>query len=145
MTTTTTTDRAGLYYLAPADAPRDAYAAGYDANAFATADDAAAAIADLVDAIGGDWIVCRYGESAGAVAARCECGAWSGVRCARVLDAHAVAIDYMPEDLRSSHEVAGYASIAHARAGAERIRVAPECAAEMVNADGEWCAIVGEG
>lgn len=58
-------DRAGKYFLAPEDAPGDAYAAGWDGNVFDSYSEAEAAIPGL-RALGDEWdhawVVSRYGE-----------------------------------------------------------------------------------
>jgi hypothetical protein len=54
----------GTYYIAPAAAPDDEWACGYDGNVFTSADEAEAEIHALAAALGGeptDYVVCRRG------------------------------------------------------------------------------------
>jgi hypothetical protein len=45
----------GTFYIAPASDHRDEFAAGYDANVFATREQAESEIPHLIAAIGGEW------------------------------------------------------------------------------------------
>lgn len=72
----------------------------------------------------------------------CDCGRWSGTRCAwSGPKSETVVVEFMPEWLRrvhpSSHECGWYPTN-----GAVRIRVERNCAAAMLEYDGEWCSIV---
>jgi hypothetical protein len=78
---------------------------------------------------------------AAALFLRCQCGEWSESRCDVEAD-ELVEVHYVPHDLRSTLEAAGATGIYAGMAGAKRLWVAPECAAEMVSADGEWCVEV---
>jgi hypothetical protein len=73
----------------------------------------------------------------------CHCGEWSGTRCQWTgPKSETVVVEWMPEHLRSSHQTAGNRGSYPAN-GAERIHVACECADEMIDADGDWCAVIG--
>lgn len=69
---------------------------------------------------------------------RCECGEITGVRCGDIeknYEAEAfVTVEFMPEHLRESHRQAGnWGRYPHN--GAVRIRVGPECAEDLIDAD----------
>jgi hypothetical protein len=69
---------------------------------------------------------------------RCQCGEWSGVRCATQGSVSAFAkVEFMPEHLRASHEAAHNRG-SYPHNGARRILVSAECAAEMIEHDGAW-------
>lgn len=73
----------------------------------------------------------------------CECGEWSGERCQwSGPSAQMVAVEYMPEQHRASHEAAGNRG-SYPRNGARRLRVSATCAALMIKHDGDWCEIIG--
>lgn len=105
--------------------------------------------ADEIGDVGMDWLRTRLGleietDDRGVVAAavqRCECGEWSGERCEGTLGEDAATVEYMPDHLRASHTAAGNRG-SHPANGSVRIRVTPECAAIMVDTDGEWCSVV---
>jgi len=74
---------------------------------------------------------------------QCECGEWCGEPCqGSALPDDLITVEYMPEYLRGSHEAAGNAG-SWPHNGACRIRATEECAARMIEHDGEWCEIVG--
>lgn len=129
--TTTTTDRAGKFFIAPATAPTDAYAAGYDANVFDTEEEAEAFIPALrtcgEDFAATEWTVsrypapeCCYADCAAPVAGQDYEG---DAVCRAHLDAEAVVRDLARQD-RASEE-----STAH--------RSAEECIAGWRRAAGE--------
>jgi hypothetical protein len=78
---------------------------------------------------------------AAALSPRCQCGEWGGHRCDAEVD-ELVEVHYVPVDIRSTLEAAGATGIYAGMAGAKRLWVAPECAAGMVDADGDWCVEV---
>lgn len=70
---------------------------------------------------------------------RCACGEWSGEACAWTgPQADTVLVEWMPEEHRSSHSAAGNRG-SYPHNGAQRIRVARECAKMMLVHDGAWC------
>jgi hypothetical protein len=74
--------------------------------------------------------------------ARCECGEWCGEGCQWSGPSdQMVLVEYMPEEHRISHTAAGNRG-SYPDNGAVRIRVSDECAANMIEHDGEWCEIV---
>jgi hypothetical protein len=109
-------------------------AAGYRTSA-----DAASALSTTVEALLAEL---KITECAPPV--RCECGEWSGERCECVVGSDGVTVEVMPEHLRASHQAAGNRGVYPAN-GAVRLRVSPDCADLMVEADGEWCSIVEHG
>lgn len=70
----------------------------------------------------------------GQLAEVCECGAAMGERCAGTLGDDAVEIEWMPEHLRESHRAAGNSG-RYPHNGALRLRVTPECAALIADAE----------
>ena len=73
---------------------------------------------------------------------RCECGHWSGERCAWTgPKEETVIVEWMPEHLRASHTAANNRGV-YPHNGAERIRVERSCADRMVEHDGDWCRII---
>lgn len=71
----------------------------------------------------------------------CACGEWSGERCQwQGPCAETVVIEFMPAHLRESHRAAGNSGT-WPHNGAVRIRVHRDCAASMVETDGEWCEV----
>lgn len=84
----------------------------------------------------GGWWVSKSVEPAG-----CECGTATGHACYGELEDDAVTVEVMPESLRASHEAAGNRG-AYPANGAERLRVTPDCADDVIgDADG-WASIV---
>lgn len=76
----------------------------------------------------------------------CECGTWTGERCAWSGPKSAtVLVEYMPQQYRSSHEAAGNVGTWPAN-GAERVRVSRECAETLLEQPDErdWSRVVGE-
>jgi len=74
----------------------------------------------------------------------CESGEWSGDRCGYDGDAdELVTVEFMPRWLRESHDAARNRG-AYPHNGSQRVRVCPECAEDMIEADGEWCRIIEE-
>ena len=72
----------------------------------------------------------------------CGCGAWSGDHCQWSGPAgEMVAVEYMPEQYRGSHEAAGNRG-SYPSNGAQRLRVSRECAGMMITHDGDWCSII---
>lgn len=66
----------------------------------------------------------------------CECGYITGDRCAAE-SAH-VLVEWMPEDLRESHEAAGNAG-SWPHNGSVRLRMSIDCAATLQD---DWTVIV---
>lgn len=74
--------------------------------------------------------------------APCQCGEWSGEQCAGTAPAgNRVRVEFMPDEHRSSHDAAGNCG-SYPDNGSQRVWVSPECAALMIQFDGEWCEIV---
>lgn len=74
---------------------------------------------------------------------QCQCGWATCQDCVWTGDAtDTVIVEYMPEHLRASHEVAGNRG-EYPYNGATRLRVSRECAANMIEDEPEWCAVVG--
>ena len=72
---------------------------------------------------------------------KCQCGAWSGSACDATVAAEWAVVEWMPRDLRASHETAGNRG-RYPHNGAERLLVTSACAEAMIEADGEWCEVV---
>lgn len=72
----------------------------------------------------------------------CQCGRVTDVRCDWVGDPdETVLVEWMPRDLRASHEAAGNRGTWPAN-GAERLRVQWECADRIVEGEDGWAEIV---
>lgn len=76
----------------------------------------------------------------------CQCGTATGVRCEGAADG--TVVEWMPEDLRASHQAAGNAG-SWPHNGSLRLEVNSSCAADLLagdeDEDGEaetWCRIV---
>lgn len=75
---------------------------------------------------------------------RCECNQWSGEPCnGEGAKQSMVIMEYMPDCMRASHEAAGNRGI-HPLNGSERLTVTPECAARMLEHDGDWCRVIDQ-
>jgi len=73
---------------------------------------------------------------------KCQNGEWSGVPCSFTgSDEDMVTVEFMPAWLRASHEAAGNWG-AYPCNGAQRIRVCPTCAEEMLEYDPDWCRMI---
>lgn len=73
---------------------------------------------------------------------QCACGEWSGEPCAWVgPTGEMVVVEYMPHDIRASHDAAGNAGVYPCN-GASRIRVSRDCAELMLEEDPDWTAKV---
>ncbi len=73
----------------------------------------------------------------------CECGEWSGERCAwSGPETETVTVEWMPEQYRGSHTAARNAGVYPAN-GARHLQVHRKCAASMIEHDSAWCSIVG--
>lgn len=69
----------------------------------------------------------------------CECGTITGVRCAwEGSEADTVTVEWMPEDIRASHEAAGNSGY-YPNNGARRLTVERSCAESLVD---DWTSIV---
>lgn len=70
---------------------------------------------------------------------RCGCGEWTGEACCWEGPlADMVAVEYMPESVRASHEAARNRGV-YPHNGAVRVACCRDCAVE---ADGEWTEII---
>jgi hypothetical protein len=134
-----TTHATGTWFLAPSTDRTDEHAAGYDGNAFATREEAIAAIPGL-QACGED-----FGETTWVAVQRsvhCECGEAMGERCNWTGQSdETVVIDWMPEHLRESHRAAGNSG-SYPHNGALRLQVHRDCAQNLLRHDGEWTTML---
>ncbi len=74
----------------------------------------------------------------------CECGAVTGEPCAWVGDPdETVVLEWMPRDLRASHEAAGNRGT-FPQNGAERLRLEQTCADAILEGEGGWARIVDD-
>lgn len=72
----------------------------------------------------------------------CRCGSVSGVHCRwKGPKSQTVVVEWMPEYLRASHKAANNRG-SYPWNGAERVRVSPECANDILDIDPEWSEIV---
>lgn len=91
--------------------------------------------------VGSDDTAHYYCYRCGAFKVACKCGEWSGEPCAwRGSREDTVIVEFMPADIRSTHDAAGYRGTYPAN-GARRIRVSKACADIMVDCDFDWVEV----
>jgi hypothetical protein len=75
---------------------------------------------------------------------RCECGRCTSERCewtGETVDT--VLVEWMPVHLRARHvEALNHGAYPHN--GAERLRLSPDCADRLIEADGDWAQNLGQ-
>lgn len=73
----------------------------------------------------------------------CECGEWSGERCAwSGPESEMDTVEWMPPQHRASHTAARNAGV-YPHNGARHLQVHRDCANTMLAHDGAWCSVVG--
>jgi len=88
-----------------------------------------------------EWNVALHPDEIESV--HCECGEATGVYCEWTgPEAETVVVEYMPTDLRASHEAAGNSG-RYPHNGAIRLRVERSCGELLVESEDDWAKIVG--